>query len=439
MQHHTSISVSELNRLARSALEKALPLFWVNGEVSNFSRASSGHWYFTLKDRLASVRCVMFRNRNQFVDWQPKDGEHVEVRAQATLYEGRGDFQLTAEAMRHAGQGAQFESFLRLKAKLEAQGIFDASRKRALPSLPRTIGIITSPQAAGLHDVLVTLNQRWPTATVILYPCNVQGDQASSQILAALQIAGQRKECDVLLMVRGGGNLDDMKSFNDEALALGMVTSPIPIVTGIGHETDFTIADFVADQRAPTPTGAAQLATPDRSELQHRQQQVTTRLMKQWQRILESMAQRLAHKTMGLRHPAMSLQIAQGAVEQLRLQMRGASGSILIQQRERIRELVLALSVERSRRAVTLRNVFLVHDRLSTALHVQVERQRRHADRASNHLALLNPNAVLQRGFAIVRTDHGNSIVRSPVDLQHDQHIDIELAAGRIRAKAIMH
>src|SRR5512135_257452 len=256
------LTVSELNHMARRALESALPLLWVEGEVSNFTRAASGHWYFSLKDANAQVRCVMFRGRNQFADFTPANGDHVEIRALPSLYEARGEFQLGAEAIRRAGAGRLYEAFLKLKAKLEGEGLFDPAKKRALPGFPRRLGIVTSPQAAALHDVLTALARRMPGLPVILYPTPVQGAGAGAQIAGAIRTAGARAECEVLLVCRGGGSLEDLWAFNDEAVARAIAASPMPVVSGVGHETDFTLADFAADLRAPTPTAAAELATP---------------------------------------------------------------------------------------------------------------------------------------------------------------------------------
>ncbi|HAN54975.1 MAG TPA: exodeoxyribonuclease VII large subunit, partial [Betaproteobacteria bacterium] len=253
------LSVAALNRLVRQTLEQRLPLTWVAGEISNLTRASSGHWYFSLKDADAQVRCVMFRNRNQFIDWQPDNGMQVEVRATPTLYEPRGEFQLQVDTLRRAGLGALFEAFEALKLKLGSEGLFNADKKRGLPVFPRCVGIITSPQAAALHDVLTTLQRRMPSLPVVLYPTQVQGRDAAAQIVAALHAAYQRAECDVLIVCRGGGSIEDLWSFNDENVARAIAASPIPVVSAIGHETDFTIADFVADLRAPTPTAAAEL------------------------------------------------------------------------------------------------------------------------------------------------------------------------------------
>ena len=246
-----TLSVSQLNRAVAALLERGLPPLGVVGEISNFTRAASGHWYFTLKDAGAQVRAVMFRGRAQGVGFVPREGDRVEVRALAGLYAARGDFQLTVEAMRRAGAGDLYQRFLQTKERLQREGLFEAERKRALPALPRAVGVVTSPQAAALRDVLTTLRRRAPQVPVILYPSAVQGADAPAGLLAALVAAGARGECDVLLLVRGGGSIEDLWAFNDEALARAIAASPVPVVSGVGHETDFTIADFVADARAP--------------------------------------------------------------------------------------------------------------------------------------------------------------------------------------------
>jgi exodeoxyribonuclease VII large subunit len=239
------LTVSQLNQAVGRLLERSFPLTWISGEISNFTRAASGHWYFTLKDASAQVRSVMFRGRAQFVDFAPREGDKVEVRAVVSLYAARGDFQLNVEAMRKAGVGNLYEAFLKLKAKLTAEGLFDADRKRELPVFPRQIGIVTSPQAAALRDVITTLRRRAPHLSIVLYPTAVQGEGSAEKIAAAIKTASDRAECDVLIVCRGGGSLEDLWSFNDERVARAIAASTIPVVSGVGHETDFTIADFV--------------------------------------------------------------------------------------------------------------------------------------------------------------------------------------------------
>src|SRR5918992_4270234 len=287
------VTVSQLLRNVRDTLERRFPLMWVRGELSNLSRGASGHCYFTLKDDGAQVDCVMFRSRLAALDWEPRNGAQVEVRALVSLYEPRGRFQLTVEAMRQAGLGPLYERFLRLKKKLGDEGLFDPEAKRALPEHPRAIGVLTSLAAAALRDVLTTIARRNPAIPVIVYPVPVQGEAAAARIAAMLRRANIRRECDVLLLVRGGGSLEDLWQFNEEILARAIPASPIPVVVGGGHETDFTIADFAADQRAPTPTAAAELVSPSRLQLTALLADCARRLTREMRRRLDYAAQGL--------------------------------------------------------------------------------------------------------------------------------------------------
>ncbi|MBY0437483.1 MAG: exodeoxyribonuclease VII large subunit, partial [Burkholderiales bacterium] len=281
------LTVAELNRAAREAIEQALPSTWVAGEISNFRRYDSGHCYFVLKDAQAQVRCVMFRHRASLLGWQPSDGSEVELRGVPSLYEARGDFQLNVETMRRAGRGALFAAFEKLKAMLSAEGLFDPARKRPLPAFPRTIGIVTSTSAAALRDMLTTLRRRAPGLRVIVYPTLVQGEGAGRQVARAIATAGERAECEVLIVGRGGGSIEDLWSFNEEAVARAIAASPIPTVSAVGHETDFTIADFVADVRAATPTAAAVLVAPDAARLQEQLRSLSRAIGRAQWRLLE--------------------------------------------------------------------------------------------------------------------------------------------------------
>lgn len=426
------LSVSELNRLARLALEKALPSCWVAGEISNLSRAASGHWYFTLKDAQAGVRCAMFRNRNQFVDWQPREGDRVEVRAQPTLYEARGDYQLIVEAMRRAGAGALFEAFLKLKAKLEQEGLFAPERKRALPRYPRAIGIITSPRAAALRDVLTTLKRRWPAAAVVLYPTPVQGAEAPAGLRAALGQATRRMECDVLLLVRGGGSLEDLWAFNDESLARAIAASPIPLVSGVGHETDFTIADFVADLRAPTPTGAAQLATPDREELAQHLDHLKRRQVQARRRHLESLAQRLDSLTRRLRHPAQHLAAQRQHLDHLTDRLRLARLAHRERARRRVDRLYERLAAGKPNPTALREPVRRLRAALARAWGNHPDRNR--LATLTAHLGHLNPQAVLERGYSITRDAQGR-VVRDGSLLTEGERLELAFARGSASAR----
>src|ERR1700683_1480816 len=286
-------SVSRLNREVRVLLERGFGTLWVEAEISNFSRPSSGHWYFSLKDANAQVRCAMFRQRNMLCALSARDGQKVLVRARIGLYEPRGEFQLVVEHMEDAGLGALKRQFEELSARLKAEGLFAAERKRPLPALPRRIGVITSPSGAAVRDILHVLARRFPAVAVMIYPVAVQGAQAPAEIFAALALACRRADCDVLILARGGGSLEDLWAFNDERLARAIVASPIPVISGIGHEIDFTIADFAADVRAPTPSAAAELVVPDAQEWLTAFVRLGSRLERCMRRRLEEHGERL--------------------------------------------------------------------------------------------------------------------------------------------------
>ncbi len=406
-ENHRIYSVRELNFAARQMLENGLPLMWVRGEISNFTRAVSGHWYFSLKDEQAQVRCVMFRHKSQYLDWQPRDGMQVEVLALATLYEPRGDFQLMLEQMRPAGLGTLYELFERLKKKLEGEGLFEAGRKRALPEFPAQIGIITSPQAAALRDVLTTLNRRMPGTPVVLYPAPVQGEGAAQKLAQAIKIANERDECDVLIVCRGGGSIEDLWAFNEEVLARAIAASRIPVVCGVGHETDFTIADFVADARAATPTAAAQLVVPDRQEMLHRLHRFAQRMQHGAQRRAERAMQQLDFLQRRLVHPAQRM--AQQAVHLDHLQRR----------LRLLRPDVAGLTARQSD----------MQRRLQSAMQRALEGRVMRLQSMDQHLQHLDPQQVLARGYSLVRDAQGR-IIRGSDEIEVGDALDIAFARG---------
>lgn len=405
-------SVRELNLAAKQLLENGLPLLWVRGEVSNFVCAASGHWYFSLKDEQAQVRCVMFCHKSQYLDWQLKNGMQVEVLALATLYEARGDFQLTLEQIRPAGLGALYEAFERLKRKLEGEGLFDAARKRTLPFLPAQIGIVTSPQAAALRDVLTTLSRRMPGIPVVLYPTLVQGEGAAQKIAQAIRLANERAECDVLLVCRGGGSIEDLWAFNEEVVARAIAASAIPIVSGVGHETDFTIADFVADQRAATPTAAAQLVAPERQELLQRLLHAAQRLARGRQRQAERVMQQLDFLQRRLVHPAQRMQQQAQYLDRLRQRLYRARPNFA---------------------QFGARQMELMR-RLQGAMQHALERHNTRLHGLQQHLLHLDPQQVLARGYSMVRDEHG-AIVSDSAGLLLGARLDITFARGWARAE----
>ncbi|MBX9964332.1 MAG: exodeoxyribonuclease VII large subunit [Burkholderiales bacterium] len=428
------ISVSELNARARALIENGLPLAWIGGEISNFTRAASGHCYFSLKDERAQVRCVFFRNRAQLLDWQPTNGALVEVRAVATLYEARGDFQLNVEFMRRAGLGALFEAFERLKRKLEAEGLFASERKRPLPSFPRTVGVVTSTRAAALRDVLTTLRRRMPSIRVIVYPTPVQGEDAARQIAAALTAAGRRAEVDVLILCRGGGSIEDLWSFNDEIVARAIVASPIPVVTGVGHETDFTIADFVSDARAPTPTAAAELVSPDGAALLRRVATTGSALLRASQRGLERRMLDLDVLARRLRHPGERLAQQQERLGQLHTRLQREWLRDTDARRRHANELAHRLLRARPDLERLDERARAAARRLLRALHARAADWRALLAQRTAALEHLNPQAVLERGYGIVRDAQGR-VVREAVRLSPGDPVSLTLAHGEADAR----
>ena len=385
------VSVSQLLRSAREALERRFPLMWVAGEISNLRPAGSGHLYFVLKDEQAQVDCVMFRSRAAHLDWTPRDGLRVEVRALVTLYEPRGRFQLNVEAMRQAGLGPLYERFLKLKARLEGEGLFDPAAKRAIPAHPRSIGVLTSLHAAALRDALTTLARRNPSIPVVVYPVPVQGEGAAAKIARMLATANERAECDVLLLVRGGGSIEDLWQFNEEVVARAIRASRIPVVVGVGHETDFTIADFAADRRAPTPTAAAELVSPSRAELLGRTLELAARASREARRRIEYAMQALDALARRLVHPGERLRASRQLVAQLAARLASATG----------RQLDAFLS------------------RLALA---------------RSNLQSLDPTAVLARGYSITYDANG-AVIRNSTNVNEGDRLTTTLARGWIESE----
>ncbi len=428
------LTVGQLNRTVSALLQSTFSLVWVAGEISNFTRAASGHWYFTLKDASASVRAVMFRGSARLVGFSPREGDRIEVLARVSLYEARGDFQLGVEQMRQAGAGDLYQRFLRLKAALQAEGLFDPARKRPLPASPAAIGIITSPRAAALRDVLTTLRRRAPQLDVILYPASVQGAQAVTELIAALDAANRRAECDVLLLIRGGGSIEDLDAFNDERLARRIAASRLPVVSGVGHETDFTISDFVADARAPTPTAAAVLVCRDRAESREQLKRELLRLQRAQQAVRRIAEQRLDLSERLLRSPAQQLAERIAAVE--RAAARLARGMTATFDAHRSRSRVAAGAIRAPRLEWPAARLDVARDALRRLQGAAVDSALRRVDFAEFSLGLVSPRAVLARGYAIVR-DSAGRILRTPAQVVLGDALEIETAAGRLRAAVL--
>ncbi|MGH8743175.1 MAG: exodeoxyribonuclease VII large subunit [Burkholderiales bacterium] len=426
------ISVTELNRRARDLLERGFPLLWVAGEISNFTRAASGHCYFLLKDNQAQVRCVMFKQKTLHLDWKPENGMQVDVRALVTLYESRGEYQLGVETMRRSGLGALYEAFEKLKAKLEAEGLFESLRKKPLPPFPRAIGVVTSPQAAGLRDVLTTLRRRMPGIPVIIYPTPVQGEGASQKIADALRAAGLRAECDVLIVCRGGGSIEDLWAFNEEIVARAIAACPIPVVSGIGHETDFTIADFVADRRAPTPTAAAELVSPNRVELATVLGLLYKRLQRWMMRALEARMQQIDYLSRRLQHPAAHLHNQHIHLVQLSLRLKSVWRRQADNRRWQLRELLQKLRVPDMSLFLQKRRDLAQRLRLAGARNLEAAFSPLQSLKAQ--LAQLNPQSVLERGYSLVHTEQGE-IVRDSAQVRLDDEVKMTFAKGKARAR----
>ncbi|NMG63663.1 exodeoxyribonuclease VII large subunit [Azoarcus indigens] len=433
------LSVAALNRLARETLEASIPLLWVAGEISNLTRASSGHLYFTLKDEQAQVRCTMWRNRAQLLAFRPENGMRVEARALVTLYEVRGDYQLSIEALRPAGVGNLYEAFNRLKDKLANEGLFDPATRRPLPRHPRGVGIVTSPAAAALQDVLSTLRRRAAHLDVVLYPSPVQGADAAARLTAAVIQAGARAMADgvdVLLLVRGGGSIEDLWSFNDEALARAIRACPVPVISGVGHETDFTIADFASDLRAPTPTGAAELVTSGYVAAQQTVTALAPRLQRAVGRKLETLSQRLDRSALRLTHPQDRLRRAATDLSSLSQRLWAALQRSVEKKRERHAQLQLRLTSRQPEIALARERCERLAQRLLLSAEVLQRRRREQLAALSAHLLHLAPEAVLARGYSIARDGKGN-ILRSVGKLTPGDAIEIELAHGKVDAKVL--
>ena len=431
-------SVSRLNREVRVLLERGFGSLWLEAEISNFARPSSGHWYFSLKDAAAQVRCAMFRQRNMLCAFTARDGQKVLVRARIGLYEPRGEYQLIIDHMEDAGLGALKRQFEELSAKLAAEGLFAVERKRPLPGLPKRIGIVTSPTGAAVRDILHVLARRFPAAAVLVYPVPVQGAQAAAEIIAALQTAGRRAECDVLILARGGGSLEDLWAFNDERLARAIVASPIPVITGIGHEIDFTIADFAADVRAPTPSAAAELVVPDAEEWRNAFAQLGARLQRGVRRRLQEHGERLRWLTgrAALASPVARLSARAQRLDELEQCLVRAVRRRLEGHRERLRWLTgrAAQVSPANRLGQQLLRLGNLQQQLHRAMRLALDSRQKKLLPLVRTLNAVSPLATLDRGYAIVSAE-GGEILRNAADAKPGTLIDARLAHGKIRAR----
>lgn len=437
-QNSGIFTVSRLNQTVRLLLEQEMGQVWISGEISNFTQPASGHWYFTLKDDSAQVRCAMFRNSNRRVAFRPQHGQQVLVRANITLYEPRGDYQIIVESMQPAGEGLLQQRYEQLKQRLAAEGLFDQSLKKPLPSPARQVGVITSKTGAALHDVLHVLQRRDPSLPVVIYPTAVQGDDAPGQIVRAIELANRRDECDVLIVGRGGGSLEDLWSFNDERVARAIFASRIPVVSAVGHETDVTIADFVADLRAPTPSAAAEIVSRNQSELLRQIQSQQQRLEMAMDYFLASSNQRFTrlHHRLQQQHPQLRLARQQTALVRLRQRLDTAVDAQLrrasLQQQRLSQRLSQHTPLPRIHRLQT--RLQQQEYRLSQAVSMRLGASRERFATLAAHLEAVSPLATLARGYSVTQAADGR-LLKQTRQVQAGDKLTTRLADGVVESQ----
>ena len=423
------ISVSSLNRMVRDLLESGLPPLWIGGEISNLTLAASGHAYFSLKDGGAQIRCVMFRHKLSLLPFRLAEGMQVELKGLVTLYEARGDYQINVDTMRSAGLGRLYEAFEKLKSRLNAEGLFDAARKRPLPAHPAAIGIVTSPAAAALRDVVTTLARRMPDIPVILYPAQVQGESAARQIAAAIEQASARQEVEVLIVCRGGGSIEDLWSFNEEIVARAIAACRIPVVSGVGHETDFTICDFVADRRAPTPTAAAELVSPSQEQLRLQLEQAKRGLERALGRLLVDKSQQLDYLSRRLNHPGEILRRQVQSLQQASARLRRSLDGVFDRRRFGLQLANSRLQRHQPQLLRQQHQLNQLQESLQRGMHLLISRHKQMLQQQAATLEAMNPQAVLNRGYAIVQKQDGHA-VKSPQELLNRERVLLRLADG---------
>jgi exodeoxyribonuclease VII large subunit len=427
------LSVSQLNRKAKMLLETHIPLLWIEGEISNFAKPSSGHWYFTLKDSKAQVRCAMFRNRNMGVRFNPEQGQQVLLRAKVSLYEGRGDYQLIAEHMEEAGHGALQRAFEALKFQLQQEGLFAQERKQALPTLPEHIGVITSPTGAAIHDILTVLERRFPSIPVTVLPVAVQGQDAAPQIAQAIDRANRAQLFDVLIVGRGGGSLEDLWPFNEEIVARAIANSQLPIVSAVGHEVDFTIADFVADARAATPSAAAEMLSPDGEDWLQTFAGYEILLEEGIKRKLAQQQQKVEWLRSRLRHPGERLQSQSQTLDNLDLRLQAAIKARLERQAQSLLNLSNRHQAKHPRERLQREQLKLqnLQEKLRALLNKKINGEQQRFAKAAGLLNAVSPLNTLKRGYAIVSNEEG--VVLSSVQaVKAGDNIQAKLSDGEL-------
>jgi len=429
-------SVTELALNVRRQLEKEIGQIWITGEISNLATPRSGHWYFTLKDADSQLRCAMFKNRNRSARFTPEDGQQVLMRAKISLYEPRGDLQLIGEYMEPAGEGALQIAFNRLKEKLNNEGLFAEELKRSIPSLPRKIGIITSPTGAAIRDVLTVLNRRMPQVPVIVYPTQVQGDKAAKSIVEQLHVANQRAECDVLLVTRGGGSLEDMWCFNDEKLAREIRASHIPVVSAVGHEVDTSISDLVADLRAPTPSAAAELLVPNRMDIRHKFQSLERRLVNEFQHKLQIQQARLDRLSAKIVHPKQRLAQSKTDLERLTKLLNNAQKRYLENKYVSLQSATTRLAGYKPQKHLkeSKEKLHARQKQLQQAIYQQLKELRQDFVLTAQKLNNISPLATLERGYTLTTDDNGKAL-RSAVSAKKAKVLVTRFSDGEVRSK----
>ena len=431
-------SVSQLNQEVKQLLQKNFPLIWIEGELSNLAQPASGHMYFSLKDEQAQVRCAMFRNANRQLSFQPEDGMHVLIRAHVGLYEPRGEYQLTVEHMEEAGVGILQRRYEELKRKLSKEGIFNEAHKQPLPEFPKTLSIVTSATGAALRDILSVLRRRYPILAIRIYAVPVQGEESAHAIVSAIKTINQRKDCDVIILARGGGSIEDLWSFNEEVVARAIYASNLPVVTGIGHEVDFTIADFVADLRAATPSAAAELIVPHQEELIEKFEQFKNSLLYWIQDYLSTLYQSIDWiiQRLGFLHPKQAIQRNKQQLVELR---RRAQSTILLKlsnQHNQLNKLLIRLENQSPKARVNEAKIqlFNMNRNLRRLLFMQLEQHNHQLKALTRTLEAVSPQGTLNRGYSIVTRASNSQIIRYADQVTDHEKILIQLAKGRLSA-----
>ncbi|MBA59120.1 MAG: exodeoxyribonuclease VII large subunit [Gammaproteobacteria bacterium] len=430
------LSVSQLNKTAKHILETEFSFLYVEGEISNFAQPSSGHWYFTLKDEKAQVRCAMFRNRNQSVDFEPKNGQQVILHGKVSLYEGRGEFQVIANSLENSGDGELRRAFEKLKTSLQKEGLFDSSHKKPIPDLPARLAIITSPTGAAIKDIYSVISRRFPAMIMTVIPTQVQGDEAIPQIVEAIEKANEQDSgYDLVLLARGGGSLEDLWAFNTEPVARAIFKSRLPLVSAIGHESDVTISDFVADLRAPTPSAAAEQITPDSDKLKSELLEKENRLIRMAERVVRNFHKELTHIFRRIRHPNTRLNDYAQRLDDLERRFSQSLKSIVEKKQTQLEQKHLTPP---TRKIEQLESALKQH--LGTIIHSELKSRldrKNLVERDLARLEALSPFATLKRGYAIVSAERDNQIIRDPKQVPEGENLRIRLSEGNLRAEVI--